>query len=232
MRTQTSAIAISLLTAAMLSVSCSSDDDDDTTESPSWVGQTFVLNVPAASWYEPEGISSDLGGFVPQFAIQINGESGGNLDVMLGTADATGAQEMCNPTTTTTATASYPNVQIGPVDFPIYLKHAREDIAVNATVYGLTITNVLPDGDTVATAGELVATLDTRDVHSMFTLLGDNPTADDVCNALGNMGISCEPCPADQQVYCLTMKARRLGATEGQPIQAVDAGSVPTTCIP
>ncbi len=229
MRDHTLATAISLVAAAFFNVSCSSSDDDS--ESPSWADQTFVLNVPSSSWYEPEGVGADIGAYVPQFVIQINGESGGNLDVMLGAADATGAQEMCNPTTTTTATAAYPEVQIGPVDFPIYLKHTREDVAVNATVYDLTMTNVLPDGDTVATAGELVATLDAREVYPMFTVLPE-PSPEGVCTALVNMGASCDACRVDGEAFCLTMKSRRLGATEGEPIEAVDAGSVPDTCVP
>jgi hypothetical protein len=230
MRNHTSVTAISLLAAALLSVSCSSSDDDDS-EGPSWVGQTFELTVPPASWYEPESVGAEIGTFVPPFIIEINSESGGNLEVMLGTGDGTGAQQMCNPTTTTTATANYPEVQIGPVDFPIYLKHTREDVAVNATVYDLTMTNVLPDGDTASGAGELIATLDAREVASMFTVLPD-PTPEAVCTTLVSMGSGCEACRTDGEEYCLTMKSRRLGATEGQPLQAIDAGSVPATCIP
>ncbi len=231
MRTLTSALAVSILASSVLAISCGGDDDDDTTETPSWEGQTYILAIPNSSWYEPEGVGSEVGDFVPRFVIQIEEESSGNLEVLLGTADAAGAQEMCNPTTTTTATAAYPDIQIGPVDFPIYLQHVREDIAVNATVYGLTLTNVLPDGDTAAVAGEITAMLDTRDVYSMFTLLGDSRTPESVCTALASLEASCEACP-DGEVYCLTLRGRRLGATLGSPIEPIDAGSVPATCVP
>src|SRR5690606_13197349 len=155
-----------------------------------------------------------------------------SVSLTITSADVNGTQEMCTATTTVAATTGgpYPGVQIGPVDFPVHLKNQNDStIQVNAIIRGLTITNVLP-GAAPAEDGELVATMDMREIYPMFTLLS-NPDANSVCNALESFEAPCEPCP-DGQLYCLTITAILLGATEAaSAVTPVAAGTQPATCI-
>ena len=230
MKIQNATLSPLFLAALLTTAACSGGDDDDQAAGPNaWVGHTYLLEIPPSHWAQPKNVGGDIGLFVPQFVIQVEAEAEGNLDMLIGTASA-GVQEPCNPTVAVTVPSDYPEVQIGPFDFPMYIKHTTEPVAVNATVYNLTITDVLPNGDAVAEEGELLATLDTRDVAPMFTQLGDNPTADAVCTALADFEASCEACPSDSQEYCQTLRAVRLGATESDPIEPIDAASVPASC--
>lgn len=178
-----------------------------------WVGKSYLLSVPEDNWIDPQGIGPEIGPHVPSFLMRVDAGTSDSVSLTLTSADATGAQEMCTPTTTVAATTGgpYPGVQIGPVDFPVHLKNQNDPVQVNATIRGLTITNVLP-GAAPAEEGELMATMDMREIYPMFTLL-TNPDPDSVCNALESFEAPCEPC-TDGQLYCLTITAILLGATE------------------
>jgi hypothetical protein len=195
-----------------------------------WTGRTFLLTVPENNWISPEGIGPEIGPHVPSFMMMVNSGTSSSVEVTVTSADATGAQEMCTPTTMAPTTAGpYPDVQIGPFDFPVHLKTQDGSVHVNATIMGMTMKNVLP-GAEPAEDGEVVATLDMREIWPMFTILmAEN--GDDVCTALESFGAPCQACPSDSQVYCLTIEAILLGATEvSAPVTPVDAATLPATC--
>lgn len=203
-----------LVSLSFLGIGCGGGDSDDGGGASPWAGKTYLLEIPDSYWTEPRGIGDDIGPFAPHFLISVEGGSASAPEINIGTA-AGDAQDLCNPTTRVQATSSYPNVQISSSSFPVHIEHINEPIQVNGTIYNMTISNVLPDGDTITDAGELVATMDFRDVYRMFTALVD-PTPDSVCDALADAyqdsGTQCEACPADGMSYCLTMKAAFLGA--------------------
>lgn len=219
------------LTAALLcSVGCSSSKSDD---SNPWEGHTYVLAISESSWTDPPGVGQDIGPFVPRFAIQVEGSSGDDLDVLLGAATADGKQDPCGPTTTAKAVSkSASGFELGPIDVPVYVanldEQTKEGPKVIAPIYGLTMSNVLPNGSTPATQGKFTGTMDFREVYSLFTLLMP-PTPDKVCTTLADQTegkAQCAPCPKDNQPYCLTVKAEGIGATElSTSIQAVDNSS-------
>ena len=211
------------------------DTSSGQTKTGPWDGKTYLLDIPPESWSEPRGIGSEIGSFVPVFSLKVEGSSDDALDLLLGTADAAGLQETCNPTTkeqAQTDPATHPDVRIGPVDFPIYLENEERDIRVSATAYDLTISNVLPDGDTPAEQGGLSAVMDAREIYEMFFLLL-SPTADAVCNALEDFGAPCQPCPRDEAPYCLTIKAVGLGAIERSDagLNPIEANEVSPSCL-
>ena len=187
--------------------------------------------MPDANWAEPRGVGREFGSFVPHFLLEVKDASADTLDVLMATTEVTGTQDLCNPTRRVEAIAApYPNVQVGPVDLSVNLQN--KDVAVNATMHDLTLTNILPEGETPAEQGELTAVMDFRQVAPLFTLLAD-PTADNVCAALQDgFGASCEPCRFDNEAYCLTLKAVRLGADEltGVAVQVVEADSLDPSC--
>lgn len=202
-----------------------------TADTTQWAGRTFILTVPQANWSEPRGLGEQIGPFVPSFLISFVDAMG---TVTLTTANAAGQQEMCNPTTSTAvANVPYPNSSIGPVNFPIHIKHVNEPgLQVNATIYNLALLNVIP-GEMPATDGELTAVMDMRDLYPMFTLLSSNPTPDSVCAALeSGLGVPCESCPQDSAAYCLSIKAVLLGAADWQgTIVPVAPGSTDASCV-
>jgi hypothetical protein len=192
-----------------------------------WDGRSYLLAIPGQAWAEPAAMGDEVGAFVPAFLLQVEGSSGDTIDVMIGTADAEGTQEECNPTTAATSEpAKYPEVQIGPIDLPIYLRNEEGGVSASATAYDLTISNVLPEGDSAADEGELSAVMDVRETAGLFTQLL-NRSPDGVCGALETFGAACDPCSKDDEPYCVDIKAVGIGATElpdadWKPIEAAD----------
>lgn len=230
MLSKTSLAGPFLLVLLPLLGGCSSDESKD--EPPTWEG-TYLLTISEGRWSEPRGIGRDIADFVPQFLIAME-PSGSGYEVMLGTA-LDGAQDMCNPTTVVEAEAgSYPDVQIGPLDLPLHVKHVTEDITVNSTVYDFTLTDILPNGDALAEEGELSAIMNFGELYPLFTI-AVNPDPDSLCTALTDSypDASCDPCPlSPDDPYCLSLKAVRLGATPSDlSIEPVDAGSVAPSCL-
>ncbi len=198
---------------------CGDEAEEDAVGPESWGEQTFRMQISAASWTQPPGWGAEIGDFVPQFVFSTGALAADSLEVTIATTDATGAQQPCNPTVSvTTATTSFPSSQLGPFDFPLYLKHIREDVAVIGTVRSMTLTNVLPGG--AAKAGELTGVLDFREIYPMFTVLMP-PSPENACNALTDTGVTCEACPQDGEPFCVSIKAVRLDAIAGTPMTLV-----------
>ncbi len=180
-----------------------------------WQGRVFLLDVPQDNWAYPRDIGTEIGPFVPDFLIQVDMAANGSMNVTMTTANELGQQEPCNPTTTITGVSTaFPSSQIGPADIPIHVKSVLVDgLQVNTTVRSFTLTDVLP-GAAPASEGKLLTVLDVRELYPMFTKLSDNPEQDQVCNALASFGSPCEACPQDGAMYCLTVEALLLGASD------------------
>lgn len=216
-----------------LSTACSSEAEPDPgPETNPWNGKTYLLDVTERDWAEPRGIGSEIDNFVPNFLMRIEGESPDTFDVVMATATPDGVQDPCNLTSMVTGTRGADGVAIGPTEFPLHIQHTEEPVAVDGPIYDFKLTNVLPRGRALSEEGELVATMDFRDIYELFTLI-DNPTPELVCQELGGMYGDCVPCPNDGEPFCLTVKAIYLGAaptdTAIEPIDAIDeAACTPT----
>lgn len=174
-----------------------------------WDGNTYLLEVPKNNWSEPRGIGDEIGEFVPFFMLQATADDDGGYTIKIGTSNSEAEQDLCTPTSVFEATSGAKGeITIGPGDFPVHLQHVSEDVAVNATIHDLTISNVFPPAE----EGELTAIMDIRELYPLFTLIPD-PSTETVCNALESFEAPCEVCPFDGKAFCLSLKAVRLGAT-------------------
>jgi hypothetical protein len=199
-----------LLVVAPSIVACGGDDPSPA-KSNEWNGHTYSLSIGDRSWTEPRGVITDIKDYVPQFIFGVHGDSATSFDVTTATAHSD-VQDPCTATGSLPGSASV----IGPADFPLRIKHLREEIVVHATLHDLTFEQVLPTGGMVSATGTFSGTLDARDVAPLFTQIDSDPTADDLCATLAQLSppVACQPCPQDGETYCLTLKADKIGATE------------------
>jgi hypothetical protein len=219
-----------LPTLFAFSVGCTAEEENP------WNGTTYLLDIESEDWSEPRGIGSEIDEFVPSFLLRVDGDAPDKFDVTVATADLEGEQDPCNPTSVFGATASPPAMTLGPTRYSLFIKHTVEPVAVEGTIYDLTIKDVLPDGNTASSVGEFSATMDFRELYPLFRLIID-PTADKVCTLLtDSYDSACAPCPNDGEPYCLTVKAIGLGATPWngaiEPVDAVDPSCIPSTPAP
>jgi len=199
-----------LLVAAPTLVACGTNDPSPA-KSNEWSGHTYTLSIGDRSWTEPRGVINDIKDYVPEFIFQVPSDAGASFDVLTATAHSD-AQDPC----TVTSALPVSGNAIGPADFPLRIKHLREAIVVQATLRQLSFMQALPTGGVVSTTGTFSATLDARDVAPLFTQIDANPTADDLCSTLAQLSppVDCQACPHDGEVYCLTLKAEKIGATQ------------------
>jgi hypothetical protein len=190
-------------------VACGGGDDAKPSKSNEWDGHTYSLSIGDRSWTEPRGVINDIKDYVPEFLFEVHGDSATSFDVTTATAHSD-VQDPC------TVTGSMPGSAnaIGPADFPLRIKHLREAIVVNATLHDLSFVDALPTAGVVSTTGKFSVTLDARDVSPLFTQIDSDPTADDLCTTLAQLSppVDCQACPQDGALYCLTLKAEKVGA--------------------
>jgi len=207
-------------------VACSSKEPSSS-KSNEWSGRTYTLSIGDRSWTEPRGVITDIKDYVPQFMFEVQGDSPTSFDVTTATARSD-VQDPCNKVATLPGSGN----AIGPADFPLRIKHLREDIVVQATLRDLSFTEVFPTAGTVSAAGKFSATLDARDVAPLFTQIDSDPTPDELCTALSQLSppVPCQACPHDGEQYCLTLKAEKIGATEsdGTTIEPISKPTDPS----
>ena len=221
--------SIVLMALLPLLAACGSDDEED--KNP-WENRSYMLEIPSTHWSEPAQIGNEIGAFVPRFLLQVAGSSPDQFTITVGTADAAGAQNLCSVTSEFQAQAAdHPNVQIGPSTLPVHLVHPTQPVEVDATIYDMAMANILPNGVTLAEEGEFTAVVDARELYPLFTLLPE-PSAETVCAALDTYDSACVSCPTDGAIFCLPLKAVRLGASEmsGMAVVPVDATTRDPSC--
>jgi len=245
---------IALVVVSLPLAGCSSGDDDATNTGPSpWAGKKYFLNM-AGEWSVPRGIGKEIDGFVPSFLVDVSGTSAGALSVTIGAAQAdatadTAVQNLCGPTAKASFSGSaYPRSVIAPVDMRIYIKNEpdmHEPVQATGSVFGFTLTDVLPGTDTAATPGKFKASMDFRELYRLFTALGPTVSVDGVCQGVykeftpvgceedPECWVKCQPCPDDGAPYCLTLEAEDIAAVEAPNLSVVEVteASRPATCV-
>lgn len=187
--------------------------------------KTFVLQVATNNWTKPP-MATQISNYIPELVIKFGQGSGTQMPYTLASA-RNGGQDPCGPTVLGVTTVE--PFGLGPVELPLHLVHpeASPMLVANTTVHEFVLTNVIPQGATVAD-GSLVAVVDVREVYTLFTQIGglggnsspENP--DVVCNALKSHDgahTSCQECAglsthAPAGPYCLSLQADYLSATE------------------
>ena len=221
-------------------IGCGSDKKPN--NAPTWVGRTYLLDIPVSHWREPKGADEDVGASVPKFLLEVKSAPGNALEVLMGAGDANGVQDTCSPTSTVSATSQYPGIQIGPADVRLRVGDKSKTSLVLATAYQLTMTDVLVDaaGASTPSTSQVSAILDGRQVYSIFWRL-TNPTPDSVCATLDNLGSPCMACPDGDQAgtqdsgtqgYCVKLRANGLaaGPLSGVSIQPIAESDLGASC--
>jgi hypothetical protein len=201
-----------------------------------WQGKMYLLDVPAKHWTKPPGGVADMiGDAVPKFLFEVKSASGSDIEVVLGASNvAKDAQDKCSPTTTLKGKVEFPAVTFGPDDVQLHITDYTELVWADAKAYGMTITNILPDGDPPAKDGILDAVVDVRELYTAFYSL-TTKTPEQACNVVEKAGGgSCAAC-RDGEPYCFTMRAEQVVATEFTAItklQPVKIDSLDPSCYP
>ena len=220
---------------------CGSEDGNNGPEPgpSSFAGKTYVA--------QPEDFSSnfgyDIAGSVPAFLLQV-AESPSGYDVTVGTAlrrDSASEpleQQLCSPTSTVSAVSNpYPDFQLGPVDLPIYLRHAdpEQEYSIQTKLYDLTITNILPpEGGTAE--GTLSAYLDVREIFPIFPAVGPSRDADKTCSYIeaNTEDAMCSACPdgvdSGPGNYCFFIEAVYLTAEVAPGVTVQPVTMPPASC--
>src|SRR5262249_53268561 len=118
-------------------------------------------------------------------------------------------QDLCSPTYDIPIGGTYPSSTMGPMEVELHLLNAgdagtADDVQVTAKVTGLAFNNILPNGTTKQDTGELLATMDFRELAPLFTKLGHPPTWQTICDQLSST--PCQAC-ADGNPSCLSAHA-------------------------
>ncbi len=223
---------VMVATMGILLGGCSEEPDN---ASP-WAGRSYLLSIGEGDWTEPRGIGKEIGANVPSFLFQIAGETEKDLILTIGAGQPlatpeTFQQNVCSPTQRVPFSGeSYPKVRIDNPD-PIRIHVRREPanhepVQVTGSVHHLEMVDVFPSAGAAASVGTFTGMMDFREIYRLVTGLGDNVTPDGACDALSaqltpigceedpSCWERCEPCPADEAPYCLTVKAEELTAIE------------------
>jgi len=220
MKAQTPSLLSPVLIALVLAAGCGENSQAD---GPSaWAGHTYFttpadpytyLTQPAQS-----SVAQQMAKFIPNFLLKVNSVSEDTVAITIAPAKKQTnppEQDPCNATVEVSATvSSYPQIQIGPIDFPLFITNTPKDepsVTAHATVRRFSLADVLPDGNTTSEKGRLSALVDAREVNSLVTVLqGESPEG--VCAAMKEtFDTECVPCP-DSQVLCLLLEAEGFGA--------------------
>jgi hypothetical protein len=212
------------------SVACGSND-----ASNPWVGKTYLIDTPSmpeAYWTVPKKAGGYIGAFVPQLLISVEGGSGDELRVTLGTA-INGEQDLCSPTTQVTSSAArYPQSTIEVPSFPMRIvnPNPKRGNVVFTTVHDVVFEDVLP-GEPPPDDGTLTATVDFQEVYPLVNLLPD-PTKDEACDLFQKEGgFSCQTCSFNQEPYCVTVKAVEiLGTLTSTRVVTVAEDQIASSC--
>jgi len=214
---------------------CGGGEEGDDDGGGSFAGQKFVLTIGAGDWLDD--IGGEVSDYVPKFWFDVGG-SGTNYQVTMATANGDGnnrqdpgVQEMCNQTVTVSASSNpYPGFVLGPTDFPLYLRHAVQPVAVQTTAYDLTMTDVLPTGQVTDETNSFRATLDARQIYTLFTALTPK-TPERLCESiLQEQRGQCMAC-RDGQPYCITFSAGYLEAVPNDAIAITPVTTPDPACI-
>ncbi len=217
-----------LASTSQFAAGCSSADDDATPNA--WQGHTYLLSIPETSWIEPDPrIGGEIGLYVPEFLIRVDASSDPSISATVGTSWG-GVQDMCGVTQKVLGSSAYPMGTLSAHTYRVHIRQEDRQVTVNTDVWNLEMKDVLPNESTPNATGTFSATLDAREIYPLFYQIPGR-TPETVCAALGQWGVACEPCPKDNEVFCLTIEAVDLGAVESTAsLSTVAQGDLDASC--
>jgi hypothetical protein len=177
-------------------------------------GRTFRLDLGDARIVEPAAVGDLLGSYltVDILATVLSYDSEikmiGGLATEGSCAGAGCTQDYCNPTIDFPPAAfdESPFFEIGPDDTTI------EVAGYSVTIGDLYIAGTFaPDGTSFG-GGQLAGSIDTRPLDSLVS--DDTGSSGAICDLVVSFGVTCEPCPADGEPFCLSLVADQIQADE------------------
>ncbi len=213
-------------------------DNTDAFDLNTLVNNTYLVAFNVGYWVAPPVATEEIGGYVPQFALQIKtvDTTAGTITGLLGTANEDGSQNLCNGTMEVSGTIDATGVfAFAPVDFEAIITGPEKQTI--ATIRGFALGGTFANGGDNFIRGILDATLDFRDVACIFTLITDeaNRTPEYICDMLStydeNIPYSCESCPQEPSVFqCSVMQAKTFKSSKVnlnlQPVAASDPSCI------
>lgn len=184
-------------------------------------GSVYSLNLQDGRIVIPAGVGSVLEQYLEvTLFIKVDSASGGTLNMYGALADDAGtAQDYCSPT------LDFPEADFSAAP---YFAIGPQDTTIAVAGFEVTIDDLFISGDFAADGsfwggGVLEGKVDTR---PLVDLIEEGGEEDAVCGIVEGFGVFCEPCPADGEPFCLSIKAVDLGgeqvSTSVEPISMSD----------
>lgn len=209
------------------------------TSASDWVGHAYLVTPADPYTYlsvpDDRTLTKQLAKFIPNFLLKVQSATADKVVLTIAPAikqTTPPKQDACNVTVEASATvSSYPKIQIGPTDLPLYVTNASEGespVTARIVVREFSLSDVLPSGSTTSESGKFSALVDLREVAPLLTSM-EGLTPPQVCNVIkDNYTAECTACP-DSEVLCLLFQADDLGATDEdidvKPVSDSDLGS-------
>jgi hypothetical protein len=186
------------------------DDDTDIGTDPidcSLDGRAYEWDLVNATWVQPAGVGSLLGGFLEELPVMgVTAASGTEIESVFGLP----SQAECIQFPTADFTAD-PVFAIGP-----------EDAIFNISGTAVTIVNLQVGGAfesdcSAIRGGSLEGQMDVREIADTLGF-GDAATT---CGLLTSFGASCVACDSDGEQLCLDIELENVPAPETDPLDCM-----------
>lgn len=189
-------------------------------------GSVYSLNLQDGRIVIPAGVGSVLEQYLEvTLFIKVDSASGGTLNMYGALADDAGTgQDYCSET------LDFPEADFSNAPF---FAIGPQDTTISVAGYTVTIDDLFISGDFAADGsywggGVLEGKVDTR---PLVDLIEEGGEEDAVCAIVAGFGVSCEPCPADGQPFCLSIKAVDLGGEQvSAPVEPIDMSDCHESC--
>lgn len=204
-----------------------------------WVGHAYLVAPADPYTYltapDDRTLTKQLAKFIPNFLLRVESATSDRVKLTIAPAvkqTTPPKQDVCNVTVeASAAVSSYPKIQIGPTDLPLYVTNAPEGetpVTARIVVREFSLSDVLPNGSAESETGKFSALVDLREVAPLLTNM-EGLSPQQVCNVIkSNYTAECTRCP-DSEVLCLSFQADDLGATAANvdvmPMSDSDLGS-------
>ncbi len=199
-----------------------SDLGTPVSDPPAVVGVTYNLDLASAEITEPPGVGQVLAPYLSDVIVLFSptalDEGAGSIEVLGALGDdssGTLMQDMCSPSLPLTEAVpgefANPYFQVGPALFESEIQGIN--IIIDDLLIGGDFTS---DGSAVEEA-VFAGQLDSRNFAG---LLGDD--IDAICELLTTLGIACEACPSDGELYCLSVRAEQITAASVPGVSLIE----------
>jgi hypothetical protein len=178
------------------------------TDGCSVTGRTYQVDLVGARFIAPVSIAELLMGQVgDELVFSATSQTSGSIEWMSG-GGAEGVQDECVETVSWPRSSwSDPHFRLGPEDAELHL--AGLDVVVSDLAFAATL------GSDCASygGGMLTGEIDARVVAPLLVDLLGISDPDEFCATMTGFGVTCLPCGADGEPYCIPLDIRDVSAT-------------------